>query len=380
VTGVYLDNNATAPIRPEAAAAIARALAIGGNPSSVHAAGRTARAAVEKARGEVAALVGSREGSVVFTSGGTEANALAIDSAVAAGARRPLIGLAEHASVMESALATGLVVEGWPVRGDGTADLDWLAQRLKGWNSEDGRPFAALSLANNETGVIQPVAEVARLIGEAGGWLHVDAVQAAGKIPVDFAALGADTLSLSGHKLGGPQGVGALVAGRRSTISRRLHGGGQERGWRAGTENVSGIAGFGAAAAAALRDLDGFSAQAAWRDAAERRLVEAAAVEVMGWGAPRLASVLCFATDGFEGQRQVMALDLDGVMVSAGAACSSGKIAASKVLLAMGQGALASCAIRVSGGWATSAKDWDRFVDVWLTAHARHRARRASAA
>jgi cysteine desulfurase len=380
VTGVYLDNNATAPIRPEAAEAVACALAIGGNPSSVHAAGRTARAAVEKARAEVAALVGSREGSVTFTSGGTEANALAIDSAVAAGVRTPLIGLSEHASTMETALATGLMVEGWPVLADGTADLDWLAKRLKAWRAEDGRPFAALSLANNETGVIHPVAEAARLLREAGGWLHVDAVQAAGKITVDFTALGADTLSLSGHKLGGPQGVGALIAGPRANLSRRLHGGGQERGRRAGTENVSGAAGMGAAAAAALRDLDGFAAQAAWRDAAAQRLIEAADVTVLGAGAPRLPNVLNFATEGFEAQQQVMALDLDGVMVSAGAACSSGKVTASKVLIAMGYGPLAGSAIRVSGGWATTAEDWDRFVAVWLSAYARHRARRASAA
>jgi cysteine desulfurase len=380
VTGVYLDYNATAPIRPEAAEAVAHALAIGGNPSSVHAAGRAARAVVEKARGQVAALVGSREGSLTFTSGGVEANGLAIESAVAAGARRLLIGQTEHASVMETALAAAEAVEAWPVLGDGTCDLGWLEQRLSLWSPESGRPFVALSLANNETGVIQPVAEAARIVRAAGGWLHVDAVQAAGKIAVDFNALGADTLALSGHKLGGPQGVGALVAGPRVAISRRQHGGGQERGRRAGTENVSGIAGFGAAAAAALRDLDAFAAHAAWRDAAEARLAQAAPVVVMGRGAPRLPSVLSFATEGFEAQQQVMALDLDGVMVSAGAACSSGKVGDSKVLIAMGQAALAGSAIRVSGGWATGAGDWDRFVDVWLSAHARHRARRSSAA
>ncbi len=188
--------------------------------------------------------------------------------------------------------------------------------------------------------MIQPVAEAARLVREAGGWLHVDAVQAAGKISVDFNALGADTLSLSGHKLGGPQGVGALIAGPRAAISRRIHGGGQERGRRAGTENVAGIAGFGAAATAALRDLQGFAAQAAWRDRAQARLVEAAGVVVLGEGAPRLPSVLCFAAEGFEALHQVMALDLDGVMVSAGAACSSGKVSASRVLVAMGHDGL----------------------------------------
>jgi cysteine desulfurase len=380
VTGVYLDYNATAPIRPEAATAVARALAIGGNPSSVHAAGRTARAAVEAARAEVAALVGVREGSVTFTSGGTEANVLAVESAVAADARRPLVGLTEHASVMESALATGEIVEGWPVHADGTADLGWLEQRLKAWSPEDGRPFVALSLANNETGVIQPVAEAARIVREAGGWLHVDAVQAAGKIVIDFNALNADTLTLSAHKLGGPQGVGALISGARVAIGRRIHGGGQERGRRAGTENVSGIAGFGAAAAAALRDLSLMTDQVEWRDGAQALLIEAAGVTVFGAEAPRLPNVLCFASEGFDAMQQVMALDLEGVMVSAGAACSSGKVTASKVLIAMGNEPLAGSAIRVSGGWATSLEDWDQFVSVWLSAQARHRARRTSAA
>jgi cysteine desulfurase len=379
VSGVYLDYNATAPIRPEAAEAVARALRIGGNPSSVHAAGRKARAVVERARGEVAALVGVRDGSVTFTSGGTEANALAIASAASGDARKLLISRTEHASVLEGAAASGRAVEAWPVRADGTADLDWLATRLKAWRAEDGRPLAALSLANNETGVIQPVAEAARLVREAGGWLHVDAVQAAGKIPVDFNALGADTLTLSGHKLGGPQGVGALIAGPRAGIAAILRGGGQERGRRAGTENVPGIAGFGAAAAAALRDLPAIAEQADVRNGAEALLVEAAGVTVMGAGAPRLPTVLCFGCDGFDAQQQVMALDLDGVMVSAGAACSSGKVTASKVLTAMGQGALAGQAIRVSSGWATTLEDWDRFVSVWLAAHARHRARRSAA-
>ncbi len=173
---VYLDYNATAPIRPEAAEAAACALAIGGNPSSVHAAGRLARAAVERGREQVAALVGARPQSVTFTSGGTEANALAINSAVAAGSKKPIVALIEHDSVMACAMATGLEVQGWPVGPDCVADLDWLRDRLKAWRAEDGPPFAALALANNETGVIQPIAEAAALLHEAGGWLHVDAV------------------------------------------------------------------------------------------------------------------------------------------------------------------------------------------------------------
>jgi cysteine desulfurase len=377
---IYLDYNATAPIRPEAAEAVACALAIGGNPSSVHAAGRTARAAVERARAQVAALVGVKEGSVTFTSGGTEANALAIESAVTAGSRRLLIGATEHASVVQSALASGAAMESWPVDGDGVADLAWLQSRLDAWTPQDGRPFVALSLANNETGVIQPVAAVAALVHAAGGWLHVDAVQAAGKIALTFAETGADTLSLSSHKLGGPQGAGALVAGAGAVLSRRLHGGGQERGRRGGTENVSGIAGFGAAAEAAGRDLAGAAAQAAWRDAAQARLAEAADITVFGADVARLPGVLCFAAEGFAGERQVMAMDLDGVMVSAGAACSSGKITPSDVLIAMGYGRVAGDAIRVSGGWATTASDWNQFADTWLAVHARQMSRRRASA
>jgi cysteine desulfurase len=381
VTSVYLDYNATAPIRPEAAEAAACALGIGGNPSSIHAAGRLARAAVEKARDQVAALIGVKPGSLTFTSGGTEANALAIESAIAAGAKRPLIGLTEHASVLATSMASGLMVEGWPVTEDGRADLTWLADRLAKWSAKDGAPFAAISLVNNETGVIQPVAEAAALIHAAGGWLHVDAVQAAGKIAVDFAATGADTLSLSAHKLGGPQGSGALAAGPRATLSRRLHGGGQERGRRAGTENVAGIAGFGAAAEAALRDLPEAGVQAAWRDVAQARIAEAAEVEVFGATAPRVPATLCFGCEGFDAERQVMALDLDGVMVSAGAACSSGKMAPSAVLIAMGFGPIANQSIRASGGWATTEADWTRVADAWLAAYTRHQARkRASAA
>ena len=377
MTGVYLDFNATAPVRPEAAAAVANALGAGGNPSSVHAAGRAARARVESARADVAALAGVPAPAVVFTGGGSEANALAIESAVAAGTRRLFVSAIEHPSVLETAQASGAQVELLPVDADGVADLAWLAARLSAWAPVDGRPFVALMLANNETGVIQPVAEAAALVRGANGWLHVDAVQAAGKIAIDFKALGADTLSLSAHKLGGPQGTGALVAGTRSKLSRRLHGGGQERGYRAGTENVPGIAGFGAAARLAAADLDRMQQQSAWRDAAAAALT--GAVEVAA-SAARLPNTLCVATPGWTSELQVMALDLAGVMISAGSACSSGKVKASHVLAAMGRHDLADCAIRVSGGWATTEADWSRFVAAWTQAHDRHAARRATAA
>ncbi|CAN7168521.1 cysteine desulfurase family protein [Phenylobacterium sp. LjRoot225] len=372
---IYLDYNATAPVRPEAAAAVAQALQAGGNPSSVHAAGRAARARVEHAREAVAELIAAPASTVIFTSGGTEANALAIESAVAAGSRRLIVSAIEHDSVIEAARASGAAVELLPVSGDGVADLEWLHTRLAAWDAADGRPFVALMLANNETGVIQPVAQAAELIRAADGWLHVDAIQAAGKIGVDSRAIGADTLSVSAHKLGGPQGVGALTFGPRANLSRRLHGGGQERGRRAGTENVPGICGFGAAAKAAREVLEQMAVQAGWRDAAAARLTAEGAV-VLGEAAARLPNTLCLAEAGAPAELQVMTLDLAGVMVSAGSACSSGKVKPSHVITAMGRTDLADCAIRISGGWASTEEDWNRLVQAWLAAHERRTTRR----
>ncbi len=375
----YLDYNATAVVRPEARAAIAHALEQGGNPSSVHAAGRAARALVEQARESVAALIAAPPSTVIFTSGGTEANALALESAVIAGARRLIVSVLEHESLQETARVQGIAVEALPVTRDGLADLGWLKARLAAWDPADGKPFVALMLANNETGVIQPVAEAAELVRAADGWLHVDAIQAVGKIAVDSRAIGADTLSVSAHKIGGPQGVGALTFGPRATLARRQHGGGQERGRRGGTENVPGINGFGASAKVAKRNLDELHRQSAWRDAAADRL-KAEGCVVMGEAAPRLPNTLCIASPGFASDLQVMGLDLAGVMVSAGSACSSGKVKASAILTAMDQGELAGCAIRISGGWATTAADWNSFVDAWLAIHARHAARRKEVA
>lgn len=376
---VYLDHNASTPVRPQAAAAVAHALEVGGNPSSVHAAGRTARAIMEKAREAVAALVGANVAGIVFTSGGAEANNLVLDSAVATGSRRLIVSAIEHPTVIEAAKASGVAVELAPVDSDGLVDIAWLEDRLARWSGEDGRPFVALMLANNETGVIQPIRAVADLVRAANGWLHVDAIQALGKIDVDMTALGADSLSLSGHKLGAPQGVGALAFGPRTTLVRRQHGGGQERGRRAGTENVPGIAGLGAAIQALRETPFDAKTHARWRDAAAEKL-KAAGCIVMGEAAPRLPNTLCVATPGYASSMQVMALDLAGVMVSGGSACSSGKASASPVLAAMRQGELADCAIRVSGGWNTTQADWDRFVEAWFEAHDRHAARRAASA
>lgn len=372
---IYLDYNATAPIRPEAREAVLRAFDLAGNPSSVHAFGRAARDVVETARKQVGELVGVVAGSVTFVSGGTEANALAIDSAVASGVRRIVVSAIEHDAVVETAAASGASVAVLPVDAHGVADLSKLADLLAG----EGRTLVCLMLANNETGVIQPVAEASAIVRAADGLLHVDAVQAAGKIAIDFSSLGADTLALSAHKIGGPQGVGALVAGTRANVVRRQHGGGQERGRRAGTENVAGISGFGAAAAAALRDLPQAADQGIWRDALAQRVKDAGGV-VLGEGAGRLPQTLCLAAEGFASQVQVMNLDLAGVMVSAGSACSSGKVKASRVVEAMHRPELAPFALRVSGGWASTEQDWIVCGDAWLAAWKRIGARRREVA
>jgi cysteine desulfurase len=372
---VYLDHNATSPLRPEAREAMLAALEIGANPSSIHALGREARAVIESARADVAALVNAKSSEVIFTSGGTEANAHAISSAAAGGdIKRLIIGATEHDAVAANARASGLPVEVWPVDADGLADLSWLAARLANWCADDGRPFVVLMLANNETGVIQPVAEAAALIHSLSGRLHVDAVQAAGKIEIGIKALGADTLALSAHKLGGPQGVGALIVRDHVRLRAVLLGGGQEGGLRAGTENVAGIAGFAAAVRAAVRDLPFAADQSVWRDAAANRLAGEGAV-IVGANAPRLSNTLCLAAPHMPSSLQVMSLDLEGVMVSAGAACSSGKVRPSSVLTAMGLNDLAGGALRASGGWNTTAQDWDRFADVWCALHARQVAR-----
>lgn len=372
---IYLDYNASAPIRPEAREAVLRAFELAGNPSSVHAAGRAARDVVETARKQVGQLAGVVAGSVTFVSGGTEANALAIDSAVASGVKRIVVSAIEHDAVAETAAMSGVAVEVLPVDAHGVADLSGLAELLAG----EGRTLVCLMLANNETGVIQPVAEASAIVRAADGLLHVDAVQAAGKIAIDFSALGADTLALSAHKIGGPQGVGALLAGTRANVVRQLHGGGQERGRRAGTENVAGIAGFGAAASAALRDLPQAADQGIWRDALAQRVKDAGGV-VLGEGVPRLPQTLCLAAEGFASQVQVMNLDLAGVMASAGSACSSGKVKASRVVEAMGRPDLAPFALRVSGGWASTEQDWIVCGDAWLAAWKRIGARRREVA
>lgn len=365
---VYLDYNATALVRPEVQAAVAEVMADGGNPNAVHAWGRRARARVETARARVADLVGADATAVIFSSGGTESNAQGVASALAAGCERLIVSATEHPCVAEAAAVSGAPVEIWPVDADGVVDLDWLAQALK----RPGRAVVAVHHANNESGVIQPIEAVAALVRAADGWLHVDAIQSAGKVPVDMRTLDADALTLSGHKLGGLQGVGALVLKPGREAVRILHGAGQERGLRAGTENTPGIVGFGVAADCAARDLT--QDHSAWRDAAQAR-VKAAGAVIVGERSPRLPNTLFMAAPGWDSPQQLITLDLAGVMVSAGSACSSGKTKPSKTMLAMGLEDVATHAIRVTGGWGTTEADWVRFADAWIAAWDKRAAR-----
>jgi cysteine desulfurase len=376
----YCDHNATAPLRPQAREAVERALSLTGNPSSVHAGGRAARAMVEEAREAVAQLAGANSESVVFTSGATEANALAFWGAVEAArdagkpVTRLLVSAIEHKSVLKTAeamaeRASDIRLEVVPVTSGGVVDVETLAALLQG----EGRALVAVMAANNETGVVQPIIEVSRLSRVAGALLLVDAVTAAGKIPLDAGLC--DYMSLSGHKLGAPQGVGALIVS--GPLVPQLVGGGQQKGLRAGTENLSGIAGFGAAAKAVLIDDEDRARLAGLRDGFERALKEALPEAViLGANAPRLSNTSNVALPGIPAENMVIALDLDGVMVSSGSSCSSGKISASHVLAAMGMKDLSS--IRVSFGWNSSKEDADAVVASLVKLRQRARPRAAA--
>lgn len=369
----YLDYNATAPVRPEAIAAMADAFGAGGNPSSVHGAGRLARRALESARERIAAAVNVDPAQVIFTSGGTEANNLALAGFPG---HHLVISAIEHGSVMAPALMFDPHATIVAVDADGILDLSALERALA------ATPVPALvsvMLANNETGVVQPVADAARIAHRFGALLHCDAVQGLGKIPVDIAALGADLVTLSAHKLGGPLGAGALALANGAAPKARSLGGGQERGRRAGTENVPAIVGFAVAVERALADGAAIQTIAALRNNLERRVLAAApGARVVGVGAPRLPNTSCLVMPGVASETQVMALDLAGIAVSAGAACSSGKVARSHVLAAMGlDDAVAGSAIRVSLGWRSSAADIDRLVAAWTELYARTRTNRA---
>jgi cysteine desulfurase len=365
----YLDWNATTPLRPEAAEALRAALAVPGNPSSVHAEGRAARRLIEEAREAVAALVGARPGDVFFTSSGTEANMLALSPAIqTADERRPreklFISAIEHASVRTGGRFPAHAVSDLPVANDGRVDLAALAQALAGTQ----RPLVSIMLANNETGVVQPVAAAAPIVHMASGLLHVDAVQGVGRIASDINALGADLMTLSAHKIGGPKGVGALIRAREDIHFPEplIRGGGQERGLRAGTENVAGIAAFGAAAARCQGTAEAEHMRVL-RDGLESGLkAMTPGAVIFGAAAERLPNTTLFSAEGLKAETAVIAFDLEGVAVSSGAACSSGKVQPSHVLAAMGVSpALTRGAVRVSLGWSSTETDVERFLNAW---------------
>lgn len=355
---VYLDYNASAPLCSEARQAMIAAMDVAGNPSSVHASGRAARKIVDHARRTIAELVGGDSERIIFTSGGTEANNLALN------------GL-EDVTVFTSAVEHPSVIEGRvdakriPVDGNGVVDLDALEAMLKEASDAGQKVLVSVMLANNETGVIQPVAKVALLAREYGAKVHCDAVQALGRMPVDMGRLLVDMVSISAHKIGGPKGIGALAIAPGVMLVPQIRGGGQEKYRRGGTENVLGIAGFAAAAERAEAKMANMAKVAALRDRLETELAsEAPELLIAGKGTERLVNTSCLILPGMPGETQVMALDLAGVAISSGSACSSGKVRESHVLREMGVSDAGS-AIRVSLGLETTDEDIDTFIRVW---------------
>lgn len=354
---VYFDHNATTPVRAEVAEAVAGALALTGNASSVHTAGRQARQSVEQAREHIAELVGVSPAQIVFTGSGTEANNLVLRGT---DCTHVLASEIEHYSV----LAAADNIELLPVDGDGVIDVAVLKSRLE---DVDGSALVSVMLANNETGVIEPAAEISRIAKEHGALIHTDAIQAAGKIKVDWVELGVDFISLSAHKIGGPQGIGALVMNEDIPLTSLIRGGGQERSRRAGTENVPGIVGFGAAAKLAAENLGKANEIGILRDHLELRVKEIAPdAEVFGESVERLPNTTCLTMPNIASETQVMKFDLTGIMVSAGSACSSGKVQTSHVLKVMGiVEDVASTAIRVSLGHGNTMDEVEHFVSQW---------------
>lgn len=356
-----MDYNATAPIKASVIEAVAKAMKTAGNPSSVHTAGRAARQIVETARQNIAALVGSRTRDVTFCSGGTEASNAVIRGC---GAASIIIAKTEHDCGLAAAKLAGIPVHYVDVGKDGLLDMTSLQAAL------DDAPKPALvsvMLVNNETGVIQPIAEISVLAHEYGALVHTDAVQAAGKLLFDFKELGADYLTLSAHKIGGPQGVGAIITTPTAPLKPLIAGGGQELGRRSGTENVAGIAGFGVAAIEALTEVSKYNKLALLRDRFELAVSRHANSAVIAASdAPRVGSTSCVIMPNVRGETQVMHFDLNGISVSSGSACSSGKVKVSHVLSAMGYSdEEAACSLRVSLGLDTSEADIDRLIKAW---------------
>ena len=374
---IYLDHNAASPLLPVARAAVVEALELVGNPSSVHGHGRALRAMIDKARGQVARLAGAERGQVVFTGSATEALTQAIIGGTKAfKSDGVLLTAGEHAAVLSAASATGLPVTTIGLDTDGRIDLAQLRAALA---AAEGNLLVAVHWVNNETGVVQPMAEINALVGPTPHTLVVDAVQAFGRIPLDFAASAPDMMAVSAHKIGGPAGVGALLVKSHADTVRLIPGGGQELGRRGGTESAALIAGFGAAAAANSYDADAMRTLVERVETGLRRM--APEVVIFGAGAERVGNVVDFAVPGVASATAMMALDLAGISVSSGSACSSGKVGLSHVLAAMAvPPELAGCALRVSFGWNSTADEADAFLAAYETILLRQRARRGEAA
>ena len=375
-TRTYLDYNASAPLRAAAREAVVQVLNIHGNASSIHGEGRQMRGLIEQARANVASLVGAEVESVVFTSGATESAYLALTPEISGdGIRRPagqLYVLAtEHPCVLAGGRFASHQISQIPVLGNGLINMEAFDDILSNHDADTGRPYVAVQLANSETGIIQPVAEVAKKVRFQGGYVFCDAVQAIGRIPVDVKNLGVDYLAISAHKIGGPQGVGALICAHSLlNFQSAIKGGGQEMNRRAGTENVAAIAGFGAAAKEAENESQDYSKIKGLKDSIEARLHPICAsyglagqLSVFSQDVDRVGNTVLYSLEGMNAETALIAFDLEGMALSSGSACSSGKVGSSHVLSAMGiTEEVAQCAIRVSLGWKSTDEDTDSFI------------------
>ena len=370
---IYMDYNATAPLRACALEAWQEAVTLPGNPSSVHAAGRKAARFLEESRAKVAGLVNARPRDIVFTSGGTEANNAVIRQT---GAKSLLVSAIEHESILAAAKASGLTTTILPVDSVGHIQLDAFEKAL---SVAESPCLVSVMLVNNETGTIQPMEDIAALAQRYNARLHIDAIQAAGKLPLDCKTLGADYLTLSAHKIGGPQGVGAIVLSPTAPLTPLIAGGGQELGRRSGTENVAGIFGFGAAALEAMASLGDMQHIGALRDTLERAITkDCPDAIIIAKDGKRVANTSCIALPGISGETQVMHFDLAGICVSSGSACSSGKVKVSHVLSALGYDqSTANASIRVSLGWESKSSDIDAFVKAYKALYTRTAERRS---
>ncbi|MCJ8322631.1 MAG: cysteine desulfurase [Hyphomicrobiales bacterium] len=367
---IYLDYNATAPVRPKVKQAVMAALDLVGNASSIHQEGRKARGLIETAREQLAGLINAQTKEITFTSGGTESNNLVLASNLGAlGKKQPLaatlLGATEHPSLIKAQELSPRPVDIIKVDHNGLLDLTHLQQLLAGWKDKSDLPvLVSVMLVNNETGVIQPIDKIVEIVRKFGGFVHLDAVQALGKMPIDFADLNVDLMSLSAHKIGGMLGAGALVIRLGVLVDSYIKGGGQELGLRAGTENIPAIAGFGIAAIECVVDLEKISHYNDMRQKLEV-LIQAISADavIFGQNTPRVATTSCFAIANVTAERALMSLDLAGIAVSSGSACSSGKVSQSHVLKAMGYANdLALCGLRISFGWDTKPQDLDEFI------------------